>query len=58
MNESFIIQTLKIDHFTVVYLVTWPLNKSEAGVDLSLTETSLIFLCKFLLISMRTKSLT
>ena len=23
-----------IDHFTVVCLVTWPLNQSEAGVDL------------------------
>ena len=26
----------KIDHFTVVGLVTWPLNGSEAGVDLVL----------------------
>ena len=25
---------LIIDHFTVVCLVTWPLNESEAGVDL------------------------
>ena len=24
----------EIDHFTVVCLVTWPLNESEAGVDL------------------------
>ena len=23
-----------IDHFTVVCLVTWPLNQSEAGVDI------------------------
>ena len=35
-------------HFTVVCLVAWPLNESEAGVDLVLTETSLLFLCKFL----------
>ena len=34
-----------IDHFTVVCLVTWPLNESEAGVDLALIETSLLFLC-------------
>ena len=33
-----------LDDFTVV----WPLNESEAGVDL--IETSLPFLCKFLLI--------
>ena len=24
----------RIDHFTVVCLVPWPLNESEAGVDL------------------------
>ena len=27
-----------IDHFTVVGLVTWPLNDSEAGVDLVLIQ--------------------
>ena len=32
-------------HFTVIYLVAWPLNGSEAGVDLVLIETSLPFLC-------------
>ena len=47
-----------IDHFTVVCLVAWPLNESEAGVDLALIETSQLFLCKFLLISMRTTSFT
>ena len=36
-------------------LVTWPVNESEAGVDLVLIETSLPFLCKFLLISVTTK---
>ena len=46
-----------IDHFTVVCLVAWPLNESEAGGDLVLIETSLLFLCKFLLISMKTESL-
>ena len=46
-----------IDHFTVVCLVAWPLNESEAGGDLVLIETLLLFICKFLLISMRTASL-
>ena len=30
---------IRIDHFTVVCLVTWPVNESEAGVDLALIET-------------------
>ena len=47
-----------IEHFTVLCLVAWPLNESEAGVDIVLIETSLLFICKFLLISMRTASLT
>ena len=47
-----------LDHFTFVCLVAWPLNESEAGVDLVLIETLLLFICKFLLISMRTASLT
>ena len=34
-----------IDHFTVVCLVAWPLNESEAGGDLALIETSLLFSC-------------
>ena len=29
---------LSIDPFTVAYLVAWPLNESEAGVDLALIE--------------------
>ena len=33
----------EIDHFTVVCLVAWPLNESEAGVDLVLLGTSLLF---------------
>ena len=45
-----------MDHFTVVCLVAWPLNESEAGGDFVVIETSLLFLCKFLLISMRTAS--
>ena len=36
-------------HFTLVCLVAWPLNDSEAGVDLNLTA----FLIKSVLISMR-----
>ena len=43
----------QIDHFTVVCLVAWLLSESEAGVDVVLIETSLLFLCKSLLISMR-----
>ena len=35
-----------IDHFTVVGLVTWPLNGSEAGGDLVLIQTSLLLLWK------------
>ena len=34
-----------IDHFTVADLVTWPLNGSDAGVDLVLMQTSLFLLC-------------
>ena len=33
-----------IDHFTVVGLMTRPLNSSEAGVDLVLIQTSLLLL--------------
>ena len=36
-----------VDHFTVVCLVAWPLNESEAGVDLVLIETLLLFVCKW-----------
>ena len=36
----------KIDHFTVVSSVTWPLNGSEAGGDLVLIQTSLLLLYK------------
>ena len=34
----------RILHFTVLYLVAWPLNESETGVDLILIETSLHFM--------------
>ena len=46
------------DHFTVVCLVAWPLNESEVGVDLVLIETSLLLLCKLIVISLRTVTLT
>ena len=46
-----------IDHFTVGCLGAWSLNENEAGGDLVLIETSLLFLCKLLSISMRTASL-
>ena len=38
--------TSRIDHFTVVCSVTWPLDGSEAGGDLVLIQTSLLLLCK------------
>ena len=47
-----------LDHFTVVALVAWPLNDSEAGNDLVFLETLLFSPCKFLLMSTRTASLT
>ena len=56
-SSNIIIETMAkpvIEHFTVVCLVGWPLNESEAGVDLVLIKTSLLFLCKFPLISMIT----
>ena len=34
---------------SIVCLVTWPLNESEAGGDLVMIETSLLSLCKYLL---------
>ena len=48
----------RIAHFTVVCLVAWPLNENEAGGDLVLIESLLIFSRKSLLISMKTASLT
>ena len=36
----------EIDHFTVVFSVTWPLNGTEAEGDLVLIQTSLLLLCK------------
>jgi len=47
-----------IDYFSVVCLVAWPLNDSEAGVGLIFREIVLLFLHKLLLISMITASLT
>jgi len=37
------------DHFTVLCLVTWPLDGSEAGVDLGLIQTFLLlsFKCTY-----------
>ena len=35
-----------IGHFTVVCLVTWPWIGSEAGGDLVLMQTSLLFICR------------
>ena len=38
--------TVTIGHFTVVCSVPWPLNRSEAGRDLVLLKTFLLFICK------------
>ena len=38
-------------------LTAWSLNESEAGFDLLLIQPLLLFLCKYLLFSMRTASL-
>jgi len=40
------IPLMLIDHFTVIYSLTWPLHGSEAGGDLVLKQTSLLLLCK------------
>ena len=60
VKENLLVQMRlkQIVHFTVVCLVTRPINEGEAGVDLVLIKTSLLFLCKFLLINMTTISLT
>ena len=47
-----------INQFTVVCSVAWPLDESEASVDLVFRESLLLFLNKFLLISITTASLT
>ena len=51
-------QKAKLNHsiglFTVVCLVTWPCIGSEAGSDLVLIQTSLLFICKCKLVSIRT----
>ena len=44
--DSLRITSLRIGHFTVVCLVTWPVTASEAGGDLALIQTSPLFLCK------------
>ena len=51
------VSSSSVDHFTVVRLVAWPLNENEAG-GVVLIETSLLFLCKFVLICTRTTALT
>ena len=35
--------SLSVGHFTVVGLVSWPLNEREAEVDLVLIQTSFLF---------------
>ena len=40
-----------MDNYTVVCLVSWPLNESGAGDDLVVTEALLFSLCSLLLIT-------
>ena len=53
-KEQSILSDGKIGHFTVLCLVTWPVDTSEAEGDLTLTQTSLLFLFKCQLASIRT----
>ena len=47
MQIEFAMRTsFRMDHFTVVCSVAWPLNDSEAGGDLVLIKISLLLLCK------------
>ena len=39
-----------IDHFTNVYSMTWPLSGSEAEGDLVSIQTSLLLLCKLVVL--------
>ena len=49
-----LVTDIQIAHSTVVCLVPWPLFGSEAGADLVLIQTSLLFICKYKLVSIRT----
>ena len=42
---------IRIDHFTVVCSATWPVDGSEARVDLVLIQTSLLLSCKCTLLT-------
>ena len=44
MDDNCIKTSRSVDHFTVVCLVTWPMNESEARGDLALIQTPLPFL--------------
>ena len=44
--KAFILPSSPIDHFTVVCSATWPVDGSEARVDLVLIQTSLLLSCK------------
>ena len=44
------------NHFTVLCSVTWPLNGSEAGGDLALIQTSLLYVERFSIDCGKTKT--
>ena len=45
-KPQLVLVLLLIGHFTVVCFVTWRLSESEAGGDLVLIQTLLLFTCK------------
>ena len=51
LSYSSHVEQFSIGQFTVVCLVAWPLNESEARGDLVLIETSLLFLYEVLLMT-------
>ena len=47
------VKIMGIDHCTVLCLVTWPMNASEAGGDRALIQTSVLFSFKRKLVGIR-----
>ena len=44
-NHKINVSLKEKDHFTYVFLVTWPLNGNKAGGDLVLIQTLLLLFC-------------
>ena len=56
LSDQFTNWQFTIDHFTVIFLVTWFLCGNVAGVDVVLIETCLLFICKSRNVCIKTKS--